>query len=102
MADASAVSSTVSEPSAPAEVVAGDGELPGLRTASSRTFQVKRGGVLVREARLWTRSVNFRDGGGAWQKIDDTLAAGGGGGLAPVASGVGVRLPGRWPGSRCR
>jgi len=86
--------STAPGASAPAPEVSADGEIPGLRAASSRTYQVRRDGVLVREARLWSSPVNFRDGAGAWQKIDDTLASAGGGALAPLASGVGVRLPG--------
>jgi hypothetical protein len=44
-------------------------ELPQLRTQFSRTYAT-RGGY---EAKLYAGSVNYQDGSGAWQPIDNTL-----------------------------
>src|SRR5215217_5685031 len=46
-------------------------ELPELRTRYSRTFQRKDGHGLV--ARISAQPVNYRDGAGDFQPIDNTL-----------------------------
>ncbi len=69
--------------------LAGDGEVPSLRTAESRTFAV-RGGY---RTQLSGSPVNVRAGDGSWQKIDTTLRSMAGGAFAPTVSGVAVALP---------
>jgi hypothetical protein len=64
-------------------------ELPSLRTASSDTYE--RGGLRVLKA--YTHPVNYRDGAGKWQPIEDSLVQAEGGGWRTKASGVPVSLP---------
>ncbi|MDQ1685800.1 MAG: hypothetical protein QOC82_2537 [Frankiaceae bacterium] len=52
--------------------MAKDGEVTSLRTATSRTYRLPSG---VYQARVFGHPVNFKDVHGAWQKVDDTLAA---------------------------
>ena len=66
--DAPAADSAVeaSAPAAPA------GDIPSLRTRTSRTYSVDDGD---REAHIFTEAINYRDAEGAWQPIDNTLVA---------------------------
>jgi RHS repeat-associated protein len=47
-----------------------DGEIPELRTATSRTYRLKTGAL---QARLFDRPVNHRDGSGGWAKNDNRI-----------------------------
>jgi RHS repeat-associated protein len=48
------------------------GDIPSLRTQMSRTSYSSRGEM---RATIWASPVNYRDGAGAWQPIDDSLVA---------------------------
>lgn len=50
-------------------------ELPARRTRNSRTFSV--GGAY--KTQLYAAPVNYQDAKGAWQTIDNTMVAAGGG-----------------------
>ena len=63
---ASGGSQTPPEPSSTSVVR----ELSERRTASSRTFFTERGALATR---IYAGSVNFKDGNGKWQRIDDDL-----------------------------
>lgn len=78
---AGAVAPAAATAVSPLTQVAADGELPGLRTQTSRTFRDGDAGVL--RTTVGTGPVNFKDGAGAWQPIDDSLVA------APAGSGFG-------------
>jgi hypothetical protein len=70
-------------------------ELPSLRTASSDTYE--RGGLRVLKA--YTHPVNYRDGAGKWQPIEDSLVQAEGGRLAHEGLGGSGQLAGdarRW------
>ena len=56
-----------------ANVLGPDGEVFSMRTATSRTFK-NADGTLRTE--ITAGAVNYKDSGGAWQKIDPTLIAG--------------------------
>jgi len=47
-------------------------EVPSLRTATSRSYRLDDGSLV---ARVWGTPVNFRDGRGTWQPIDNRLDA---------------------------
>jgi RHS repeat-associated protein len=49
-----------------------DGEIPALRTATSRTYRLKTGAL---QARLFDRPVNHRDASGGWVKNDNRISA---------------------------
>jgi RHS repeat-associated protein len=51
-----------------------DGEIPALRTATSRTYRLQTGAL---QARLFDRPVNHRDGSGGWVKNDNRITADG-------------------------
>lgn len=76
--------------SAAAPVVSADGEVPSLRTASSRTFTSRAG---VHRTRLFAAPVNYRDGQGGWQKIDASLVGQAEGGWRAGAVAVPVSVP---------
>ncbi|MEX2292083.1 MAG: RHS repeat-associated core domain-containing protein [Mycobacteriales bacterium] len=79
---ASAVSPAAASPAAPAapagaggpqggpRATEADGEIPALRTATSRTYRLKTGAL---QARLFDRPVNHRDGSGGWAKNDNRI-----------------------------
>ncbi|MBC7677374.1 MAG: DNRLRE domain-containing protein [Pseudorhodobacter sp.] len=69
---------------------AADGELVGLRTATSRTFAGKDGRL---QARLYNRPVNHRGGDGSWQKNDTRLDDDGAGGGRNKAGAYDLSLP---------
>lgn len=85
--------------------VAADGEVPGLRTATSRTFVAEEdagadadadagaGVGRALEARVYAGPVNFRDGDGVWRKIDNRLVAGESGVVRNAANAYRVQLP---------
>lgn len=66
------------------------GEVPGLRTAYSRTYRRADGS---RVAKVWSVPVNYRDGSGVWRSIDTTLRGDGRGGFGTAASPATVALP---------
>jgi RHS repeat-associated protein len=66
-----------------------DGELPTLRTATSRTYETSSG----YEAQVFSGPVDYQDTSGAWQKIDDSLVSDGTGGYKVKANGYSLDLP---------
>jgi RHS repeat-associated protein len=67
-----------------------DGELPTLRTATSRTFETQDG----YQAQVFAGPVNYQDSTGTWQKIDDSLVSDGAGGYTVKANSYSLHLPG--------
>jgi RHS repeat-associated protein len=69
-------------------------EIVSERTRSSNTFAAENGAV---RSRFYADDVNFKDGGGDWQKIDSTLTASDQEGYAfgNAANSWAVDLPGR-------
>ena len=65
-------------------------EIPSLRTADSKTFVGADG---TRVARLYQGPVNYEDGSGAWQPIDNSLVSGPDG-FTNAANRFQVQLPG--------
>jgi RHS repeat-associated protein len=65
------------------------GELPELRTRTSRTY-VNNG---RREVRVYPAPVNYQDATGAWQPIDETLVATSGGGWHNAADAYRLDVP---------
>jgi RHS repeat-associated protein len=82
------------EPGAERDVQADPGrELPGLRTATSRTFELPSG---ERAAKIYPTAVNFEDEGGDWLPIDNELVSEGAGerfALRNAANDYTARLP---------
>lgn len=68
------------------------GELPSLRTATSRTFARADG---VRTTKVWAQPVNYRDAHHVWRPIDLRLARDASGGLRTTASATDLHLPTR-------
>ncbi|MFL5816647.1 MAG: DNRLRE domain-containing protein [Conexibacter sp.] len=66
-------------------------ELPGLRTATTRTW-VKPGGMRV--TRVYQQPVNFKDEQGSWKPIDDDLVPAADG-WVNAANAYRVRIPSR-------
>jgi len=69
-----------------------DGEVPGLRTAYSRTFATATGSAGGYTTRVFSQPVNYQDAAGAWQKLDAGLT-GILGGWAPAQVAARVLLP---------
>lgn len=69
-------------------------ELVGLRTRTSRTFARDGGSGAQRMARVYSRSVNYQAGSGAWEPIDNALVAASGE-FRNKAGWFDVRLPSR-------
>ena len=67
-------------------------EVVGLRTAESNTYEMPNGDRL---ARVYAAPVNYRDGHGDWQRIDDELVDTGTGRLGNAANRFDVGLPAR-------
>jgi len=67
----------------------GEKELPALRTVSSRTYSTPRG---ARRLVATSGPMNYRDGAGVLQPIDDSLVASGGG-YYNLANSYGVQFP---------
>jgi RHS repeat-associated protein len=65
-------------------------ELPKLRTATSRTFQLSDGKF---ETRLFEVPVNYRDDDGGWKPVDETLVEAASGGLTNAANSFDLHLP---------
>jgi RHS repeat-associated protein len=66
-------------------------EIPELRTATSRTYELPDGS---REARVFQAPINFRDDDGLWKAIDvDLREAEGGAGLVNGGADFDLRLP---------
>lgn len=66
-------------------------EIPGLRTATSRTYELSNG---ARETRVFESPINFRSDGGHWKPIDTELQeAANGAGLVNGANRFDLRLP---------
>jgi hypothetical protein len=73
-----AASETVARPTVerqlPATTSSAPLDVPEMRTRTSQTFRAAGGSY---ETRVSTESVNYRDGGGRWQRIDNRLRADG-------------------------
>jgi RHS repeat-associated protein len=89
-------------PSVAGQPVAADGELTGLRTATSLTYLASKapkiaGATRARKTGYVTRvsdvPINFRDSHGVWQKIDQTLVAAASG-FSPTATQDALVVPG--------
>lgn len=84
---------SLSDPARPARgprAVEADGEVPSLRTETSRTYRLENGRLQVQIA---NRPVNHRDATGIWQKNDTTLADDGSGGGHNRAGAYRLSLP---------
>ena len=65
-------------------------ELPRLRTATSRTFELSNGQF---ETRIFENPVNYRDEDGNWAPIDESLEEPASGGLTNSANSFDLHLP---------
>lgn len=65
-------------------------ELPGRRTATTRTFELSDGQL---ETRIFQVPVNYRDGQGDWQPIDEDLAKLANGAVVNGANSFDIHLP---------
>ncbi len=77
-------------PSAAFAAPATAGEVPALRTESSRTYRKADGSY---QAQVSAGPVNYRDASGDWKPIDTDLASDGDGGLETTEAAAKVSLP---------
>jgi RHS repeat-associated protein len=89
-ASAPAAQSAPDRPAAGRHAVLADGEIPDLRTATSRTYRVGKGRV---QARIADHAVNHRDANGDWQRNDNTLTTDAKGHRHNKANGYTLDLP---------
>jgi YD repeat-containing protein len=83
-------SGAVQAPAGGPERVLGDGEVPSLRTETSRTYRSANG---VYQARVFSHPVNYRDSHGSWARINNTLVATSNGWHNTANPDAGVQLP---------